>query len=531
MRRPSRILAAGWLAAATALSGCDLAPDYRPPGFILPSDWAGSGPFTRAHPADVLPRGPWWRMFGDATLDGLEVQAVAANPGLAATAEAYTQARDLAAEARAGLFPQLTATASTSDNRRSDHALFRSATGIRTMSSNEWGGTASWAPDLFSRIRNRTRAQKQLAQAAAADLAAARLALQVELAHDYFALRGLDAQIAVYRQSIRYYETAVQITQLRLGAKIAAALDVERAKTQLAQSQALLTDTEASRDLMQHAIAVLCGADASRFAIAPIAIPSEPGTHPTAEADATDSTMLPDPIPSVPASVPSLLLQRRPDIAQAEREMAAANTSIGVSRAAFYPDITISLTGGFMDSGWNLGNIANSLWSVGAGAMLPLFQGGLRRAELQRSWSQYAQTRDAYRATVLDAFREVEDGLTLTHKLSTEHDQQQAAVTAALHTQTMTLQLYTGGLTNYLDAVVAQEAALTARIAAVQVRTRQLQASVSLIGALGGGWSTADLPGEDATLPFGPFDLTGSDRVPRPDGTSDIAPAAPGERN
>ncbi|MBB3175327.1 NodT family efflux transporter outer membrane factor (OMF) lipoprotein [Endobacter medicaginis] len=501
-----RLAVAALLSAATMLSGCDLAPDYHPPGFILPADWAGSGPFTRAHPADALPRGPWWRMFDDPVLDGLESRAVAGNPDLAATAEAYTQARDLAAEARAGLFPQITATASTSDNRRSDHALFRSSTGIRTMSSNEWGGTASWAPDFFSRIRNRTRAQKQLAQAAAADLASARLALEVELAHDYFALRGLDAQIAVYRQSIRYYETAVQITQLRLGAKIAAALDVERAKTQLAQAQALLTDTEASRELMAHAIAVRCGADASTFAIAPIAMPSEPGTHPATEARATDGAMLPDPIPAVPASVPSLLLQRRPDIAQAEREMAAANTSIGVSRAAFYPDVTISLTGGFMDSGWNLGNIANSLWSVGAGAMLPLFQGGLRRAELQRSWSQYAQTRDQYRARVLDAFREVEDGLTLTRKLATEHAQQTDAVTAALHTQTMTLQLYTGGLTNYLDAVVAQEAALTARIAAVQVRTRQLQASVSLIGALGGGWSAAALPGEDATLPFHPLD-------------------------
>ncbi|MEJ1975923.1 MAG: TolC family protein [Acetobacteraceae bacterium] len=196
---------------------------------------------------------------------------------------------------------------------------------------------------------------------------------------------------------------------------------------------------------------------------------------------------------------------------------------IGVARAAFYPDITISAIGGFQDTGFNLASLPNSLWTIGASAVLPLFEGGLRRAELQRSWSQYAQTRDTYRSTVLAAFQEVEDGLTLTARLQVEAQQQATAVAAANKAQALTLQLYVGGLTNYLDVVVAQEAALTARITEVQVHLRRLQAAVNLIRALGGGWSTTELPTEDGVLPFGPLDVTGSDRQPRPDGVGDAS--------
>ena len=197
--------------------------------------------------------------------------------------------------------------------------------------------------------------------------------------------------------------------------------------------------------------------------------------------------------------------------------MASANAGIGVSRAAFYPDISISLLGGFQDTGFRLASLPDSLWTIGAGSVLPLFEGGLRRAELQRTWSAYRGTRDAYRSTVLGAFQEVEDGLTLTAQLRTEAGEQQRAVAAADQAQAMTLALYTGGLTNYLDAVVAQVTALGARIAEVQVETARLQAAVSLVRAVGGGWSTADLPTEDGVLPFDPLAVVGSDRVPRPD--------------
>jgi outer membrane protein, multidrug efflux system len=208
--------------------------------------------------------------------------------------------------------------------------------------------------------------------------------------------------------------------------------------------------------------------------------------------------------------VPSELLQRRPDIASAERQMAAANASIGVSRAAFYPDVTLSGMAGFEDNAFNLLSLPNSLWSVGAGAMLPLFEGGLRRAELERSWSQYAQTRDNYRSTVLAAFQEVEDGLSLTQRLATEVRQQREASNQATQALSISTKLYVDGLDNYLSVTVAQEQALAAQTAEVQVLTRQMQAAVSLIRALGGGWTTQVLPSEKQTLPFGPFEYGAS---------------------
>lgn len=471
------------------LAGCDLAPRYAPPAYVLPASYAGSGPFGIAHPADALPRGPWWTMFGDPLLNQLETQAAAGNPDLAAIAEQYTQARDLAAEARANLFPQIGVNGSTTDNKQSNHRLYRtSATGPNEASSNQIQGTASWEPDFWSRLRNQTRVQKRLAQSSAATLANARLSLQAELADDYVALRGLDSQDAVYRQSIGFYRQAVDITKLRLAGKIASGLDVSRAQTQLFSTVALETGIAAQRAVLQHAIAVLVGVTPSAFVI-PV------------ESEASLS------VPVIPPSVPSTLLQRRPDIAGAERQMAAGNAGIGIARAAFYPDISISLLGGFQDTGFNLASLPNSLWTIGAQTMLPLFEGGLRRAELQRSWSQYAQTRDNYRSVVLSAFQEVEDGLTLTSQLQTEALQQTQAVSSAEKAQAITLELYTGGLTNYLDAVVAQVAALTARIALVQVQTQHLQASVALIRALGGGWTSAELPTENGVLPFNPLAL------------------------
>ncbi len=494
---------AGWLLLALPglLAGCDLAPRYEPDRFVLPASYQGSGPFALARPGDAVPRGPWWALFGDPLLDRLEAQAVAGNPTLATFAEEYVQARDLAAEARAGLFPQLTANASTTDNRQSERRLFRNGGGgPNEDSSNVIEAAASWEPDFWDRIRNATRQQKRLAQASAANLAEAELSLQAELASDYILLRGLDGQDAVYRQSIGFYQQAVRITTLRERGLIASGLDVARAENQLASAQALASGTQGQRAVLQHAIAVLTGVTPSAFRIAPVA----------------DAVLR---IPTVPVGVPSALLQRRPDIAGAEREMAAANAAIGVSRAAFYPDITISLLSGFQDSGFNLLSLPNSMWTVGAGAVLPLFVGGLRRAELQRGWSQYAQTRDNYRAVVLSAFQQVEDGLALTAQLHTEAALQAQAVASAERAQTITLQLYTGGLTNYLDAVVAQETALVARIAQVQVETQLLQASVTLIRGLGGGWSTGLLPTGNGVLPFNPLALTGSDRQPRPDGT------------
>jgi multidrug efflux system outer membrane protein len=498
------------LVALIGLCGCDLAPDYVKPEYVLPADYKGSGPFTIAQPRDTLPRGPWWEGFGDPLLNQLEQQLAAENPDLAALAEQYTQARDLAAEARSQLFPQVGVNGSVSYNKESKNRLFHNPNSpLPTVEpSNIIEATASWEPDFWSANRNRTRVEKRLAQASAGSLASARLILQAELASDYITLRGLDAQEAVYRDSIAYYQKAVQITKQRLSGLIASALDVARSQAQLASTEALRDGILATRAVLEHAIAVLVGTNPSSFSIPAV--------------DEPRLTAL-----AVPVGVPSQLLERRPDVASAERQMAAANAEIGVSRAAFYPNITISAIGGFQDTGFNLASLPNALWTIGASAVLPLFEGGLRRAELQRSWSLYAQARDNYRATVLTAFQEVEDGLALTVHLEEQTQHQAKAVAEAYKAQTLTLQLYVGGLTNYLDVVVAQETALTARIVEVQDQVNRLQASVTLVRALGGGWSAEDLPSEDDVLPFGPLDYKQNVDRPRPDvGGGEVIPAS-----
>jgi outer membrane protein, multidrug efflux system len=479
------------LAVAAVLSGCDLAPVYDPPHYLVPESYQGSGAFRVAQPEDALsPRGEWWTLFGDEQLSRLEEQLVRENPTLEAAAEAYTQARDLAAEAQSTLYPQVNANAGVSDNKSSVHRLFRPQGNIAPIqeASNEVGAAALWEPDFWGALRNSAHAQKRLAQASAADLATARLSLQAELANDYIAVRGFDVELEVLRQSIVAYRKAVEVARLRLQGKIASDLDLARALSQLDSALAQETETQLQRDLMQHAVAVLVDAMPSSFSIAPV----------------KEFTLT---APQVPAGVPSELLQRRPDVASAERQMAAANVEIGVSRAAFYPNITLSAGAGFEDNAFNLLSLSNSLWSVGAEAMLPLFDAGLRRAELQRSWSQYAQTRDDYRSTVLASFQEVEDGLSLTQRLAIEVKQQREASNQAVEALSISTMLYDDGLDYYLSVAVAQVQALAAQTIEVQLLTRQMQAAVSLIRALGGGWTVQELPTEKQTLPFGPLDF------------------------
>lgn len=479
------------VAAVAALAGCDLAPVYHQPEMLLPAQYSGTGPFVKARPEDQLDHGPWWRIYGDAQLDGLETRLDAANPNLAAAEQTWQQARDAVAEARSGLFPQLGANAFVSENRESTHTLFHSSGGPLQEQSNGYGGTASWQIDFWDETRNLTREASRNAQATAAAVAAARLSLEMELASDYMAIYGLDTEHSVYTQTIRFYRTAVSITEMRLAGKIAAGLDVARARNQLASAEAADTEVLAQRAVLEHAIAVLVGANPIGFRLAPL----------------QDLKLT---VPTLPVSVPSVLLQRRPDIAQAEREMAASNAAIGVARAAFYPNIRLSATAGFEDTGFALASLPNSLWAVGASAMMPLFEGGLRRAELQASWSRFSEASSLYRATVLRAFREVEDDLVLTGRLATEAQQQEAALQAASKVQQMSLSLYTEGVDNYLNVTVAQIAALDAQIAEVQVQTRRLQTSVALIGALGGGWRASDLPTPGQTVPFGPLAKVGT---------------------
>jgi multidrug efflux system outer membrane protein len=470
------------------LSACDLAPVYNPPQFILPASYQGSAPFTVAHPdKELSPRGDWWTLFGDEQLNQLEDQLGRANPTLQAAADSYAQARSLAAEAQSKLSPQVSANAGVSENKTSVHRLFRlprSTAPIREA-SNTYGAAASWEPDFWHALSNGAHAQKRLAQASAADLATARLSLQAELANDYVAVRGLDAQLEVLRQSIASYQSAVEVARLRTSGQIASGLDLARALSQLDAAQAQETETRLQRDLMQHAVAVLIGAIPSTFRLTP---------------------------PQLPTGVPSELLQRRPDIASAERQMASANASIGVSRAAFYPNVTFNLMGGFQDSGFNLLSLPNSLWSVGAGAVLPLFDGGLRKAQLRHSWAQYAQTRDGYRATVLAAFQEVEDSLSQTQRLATEETQEHEASDQSVQALSISTMLYKDGLDNYLSVAVAEVQALATQLSEVQIKIRRIQAAVSLIRALGGGWTVQALPDEKQTLQFTNADYGVSDK-------------------
>jgi outer membrane protein, multidrug efflux system len=481
------------LALAGPLAGCSLAPPYTVPHTILPTSYKGTSPFVLAHPDDQLARGPWWKMFGDDELDTLERKLDAANPSLQAAQETWTQARDVVGETRSQLFPQLSAQAFGTDNGSSQHRLFRSSTTSSPLeeSSLGYGAAATWEPDFWGAVRNRTNYAKANAQATAATVASARLSLEMQLASDYMMLRGLDAQHALYSKTLDSYREAAKITKLRYGQRIGAGLDVERAENQLASAEAADTEIEAQRALLEHAIAVLGGENPSTFTL-----PPEDLAHLA--------------IPLVPVGVPSSLLQRRPDIAASERTMAAANAAVGVARAAFYPNIVLGANFGFEDNGLGLASLPDSLWSVGASAFLPLFEGGLRQAEVQQSWSTLHQAADNYRATVLQAFREVEDQLSLTNKLAAEYKQQHQAVTSALKVQDIAMQLYTSGLDNYLNVTVAQIAALNAELAAVQVHARRLQAAVELVGALGGGWTSKDLPTPKETVPFSPLAVRSS---------------------
>ncbi len=479
---PGVRLAAALLAAS--LASCDLAPAYKPPTYVVPASYQGAGPWQVAHPQDKIVRGAWWKAYGSPTLDRLETR-IPDNPNLLAEREALTQARELEAEAASGLYPQVGLNGLASQNRQSPYRLFRSPTSTAPFvePSVQVDARANWEIDLWDRIGNEAKARKNLAQAEAANVAFVALSLQAELASAYITLRGLDQQGELYKKSAATYQTALDITQMRLAGKIGNALDVARAQAQLSSTQALYQGNLAQRALAQHAIADLVGESASAFSLPP----------------QQDAPLV---MPPIPSGLPSDLLQRRPDIAAAERAMAAANAEIGVSRAAFYPNISLSGLAGTEDSGFNLISLPNAVWSIGSTIALPLFEGGLRRAELDYAKSSYAQTRDRYRATVLAAFQQVEDQLSLNDLLAKQGALDQQAAEASGKAQALSLQLYTAGVGSYVDVVVAQVAQLQAQTTQIGLNSQFQQVSVNLIRALGGGWSTAELPSGKQVRPF-----------------------------
>lgn len=454
------------------LGGCSLAPTYHAPNLPpLPAHFKeGDTAWKLATPADQTSRGSWWTVYGDATLNRLETKLDADNPSLAAALARYDAARAFESQLGAGLFPHLGVMANPVRARQSNNRPLRGNNQPNEYDSDTASLQADFDLDLWGRVRNEVSEGRALAQSSQADLASAKVSLEAQLAEDYVRLHGYDIQVRILQDALNAYQRALQLTENRHSGGVASGLDVSRAQTQLDDAQAQVTDLLAQRALTEHAMASLVGVPASSFSIAPEQASLQ--------------------VPVTPVGLPSTLLERRPDIAAAERRVFAANAGIGVARAAFFPDVSLSGSVGFQNTGMdNLLAIGNRFWALGPLATLNIFDAGLRRAQLREAHAHFDQASAEYRQTVLTAFREVEDDLSLLQQLGIEAKQEDQAFAAAQKTLNIATNRYREGIVNYLDVVTAQTAALSAQRNAETIRTRRLQASVDLIRALGGGWT------------------------------------------
>jgi NodT family efflux transporter outer membrane factor (OMF) lipoprotein len=460
-----------WFGAALALvlGACSFAPTLKTPVIPTGDAYKELGPWTPAQPADRLPRDSWWTLYDSAELDELQKKLIAGNPTLAASVANYFQARALNDQARAGLFPSLSLNTSNERTRHSANAPLLGPIQPYYYNDNYLGGSISYEVDLWGQIRNEVAASKATADASAADLESARLLLIAQLVGDYIQLRSLDRATKILDETVTAYSRAVSLTEQRHDAGIAPGLDVSQAQTQLNAASSQAATTLAQRALMEHAIAALLGVSASTFSIKP---------------EIVDVTL-----PQIPSGVPATLLQRRPDIAAAQRRMIAANANIGVARAAYYPSITLGAQGGFESSRYsNWLSSPSAVWAVGPNTLLSVFDGGLRRAQVAQARAEFDASSANYRSTVVTAFQQVEDSLaTLNHYHDASVDEK-AAVDAAQRTLDFSMALYVKGATDYLTVVTSQTALLQNQLQSLNLDTQQLQASVNLILALGGGW-------------------------------------------
>ncbi|MGA9799422.1 MAG: efflux transporter outer membrane subunit, partial [Terriglobales bacterium] len=458
------------------MSGCTVGPRYAkpttpaPPAYKeIPPDWKS------AQPSDQIAKGKWWEIFQDPQLNALEEQINVSNQNLKAAQAQFEQARALVRFNRAAYYPTVSTNPSAEREHLSSHRPL-------VPSSTENNGTdlvipfdASYEADVFGRIRHSVEAARADAQASAADVESVRLSLHAELAFDYFEMRTLDAEEQLLLSNVTSFERALDLTQSRYKGGVASAVDVAQAQTQLENTRTQAIDVLVLRAQNEHAIATLIGQPASTF------------SSPAAAWNA--------PPPDIPPGVPSELLERRPDIAAAERRVAAANARVGIARAAYFPIFNLTGSGGFESTAiTTLIQGPSGFLTVGAAAAQTIFDGGRRRAVTEQDRAAFDESVANYRQTVLNAFQEVEDNLAILRILNDEAAAQQAAVAAAEHSLELSTNRYKGGVVSYLEVTTAQSTALADERAAVDILRRRMTASVSLIKALGGGWNSANLP-------------------------------------
>jgi NodT family efflux transporter outer membrane factor (OMF) lipoprotein len=455
------------------LAACSVGPDYVRPDAPAPDAFKETQGWKPAEPRDAEIRGKWWQIFGDPLLDDLQEQVSISNQNLAAAEARFQQALALVRSARSAYFPAITGSVSeTRSHPSSNSTTVQISRGVITGHTLSVG--TNWELDLWGRVRRTVESNTASAQASAADLESARLSAQAALAQSYFQLRAVDADKRLLDDTVAALERSLQLTQNRYNAGVAAKVDVVQAQTQLKTTQAQALDVGVQRAQLEHAIALLVGRAPSDFSIPP--------------------GLLAAAAPPVPVGLPSALLERRPDVAAAERRVAAANAQIGVAKAAYFPSLTLSASGGYQSTNASTWFTAPSrFWSFGPQLAETLFDAGLRSAQTDQAIAAYDATVAAYRQTVLTGFQEVEDNVAALRILEEEATVQREALEAARQSLELTLNQYKAGTVSYLNVVTAQTTALASERTAVDILGRRLVASVLLVRALGGGWSAAAL--------------------------------------
>jgi NodT family efflux transporter outer membrane factor (OMF) lipoprotein len=478
------------LAVSVLFSGCTVGPNYHrptapaPPSYkegsstnaIVPPPQIPDGGWKPAEPSDGMLKGKWWETYNDSQLNTLEDKLTVGNQTIKSSVARYLQAREQVRVARADYYPTVTAGPTATRTKQSTNRALYSSTSTVPKTYNDFNlqGQVLWEPDFWGRVRRNVEASGAFAQASAADLANIELSIRAELALDYFELRGLDLQKQLLDNTVIDFERALELTERRFRGGVATAADVALAQTQLETTRGQAIDVNVARAQFEHAIATLIGVPAAEFSLpaAPLVLA----------------------LPSIPTGIPSQLLERRPDIAGAERRAAAANAEIGIAISAYYPTILLSGTGGFESAHpgtWIQG--PSSLWSLGASATELLFDAGRRRAVTRQARDNYDASVADYRQSVLAGFQEVEDQLAALRILEQEAATERNAVAAAEHSLALSTSRYKGGVTSYLEVLTAENAKLQNQRTEADVLTRRFSASVQLVRALGGGWDTTQL--------------------------------------